>query len=74
MERETAQAEIALIPLLTAEASRNTMRRQVHDLRIERDVMKDKEDWIVGKSFYNTANYVPKSYYLRKDADFDDDY
>ncbi|KAG2232455.1 GRIM-19 [Thamnidium elegans] len=57
LKRENIWARINLIPLLTAEADRDTYRRAEAAKAREQEIMKDVEGWKAGESVYNNTKY-----------------
>lgn len=57
MKRENLWARINLIPLLTAEADRDSYRRAEAAKAREQEIMKDVKDWKAGESVYNNTKY-----------------
>ncbi|KAI8640232.1 GRIM-19 [Parasitella parasitica] len=57
LKRENLWARINLIPLLTAEADRDTYRRTEAAKAREEEIMKDVKDWKAGESVYNNTKY-----------------
>ena len=62
LEREKVWSRIHLIPMLQAEADRDTYRREVAAKEREAEIMKDVKGWKVGESVYNSDRYAPKSF------------
>ena len=62
LHREKVWSRIHLIPLLQAEADRDTYRREVAAKEREAEIMKDVKDWKVGESVYNSKRYTPQSF------------
>ena len=67
LKRERLQGELALAAAIEAERDRERMRRQVADLRVERDAMKEVDGWVVGESVYHSSNYVPPKSHIPAD-------
>ncbi|KAL0136500.1 NADH dehydrogenase 1 alpha subcomplex subunit 13 NDUFA13/GRIM19 [Mucor lusitanicus] len=57
LKRENLWARINLVPLLTAEADRDTYRRTEAAKAREAEIMKDVKDWKAGESVYNNTKY-----------------
>ncbi|CEP15976.1 hypothetical protein [Parasitella parasitica] len=57
LKRENLWARINLVPLLTAEADRDTYRRTEAAKAREEEIMKDIKDWKAGESVYNNTKY-----------------
>lgn len=57
LKRENLWSRIHLIPLLTAEADRDTYRRTEAAKAREEEIMKDVEGWKAGESVYNNTKY-----------------
>jgi NADH dehydrogenase (ubiquinone) 1 alpha subcomplex subunit 13 len=57
LKRENLWARINLVPLLTAEADRDTYRRTEAAKAREEETMKDVKNWKVGESVYNNTKY-----------------
>lgn len=64
LKRENLWARIHLIPLLTAEADRDTYRRVEAAKSREQEIMKDVEGWKVGESVYNSSKYYTAPKYV----------
>ncbi|KAF9896509.1 hypothetical protein BX616_007308, partial [Lobosporangium transversale] len=62
LEREKVWSRIHLIPLLQAEADRDTYRREVAAKQREAEIMKNHKGWKAGESVYNSDRYAPKPY------------
>ncbi|PWN18517.1 GRIM-19 [Microstroma glucosiphilum] len=62
LKRERAWSRINLVPLLMAEADRDTYRREQAALAREKEIMKDVHGWEAGKSVYNSKRYTPPNY------------
>ncbi|PWN94244.1 hypothetical protein FA10DRAFT_274252 [Acaromyces ingoldii] len=62
LKREKAWSRIHLVPLLLAEADRDTYRREQAQYAREKEIMKDVPDWEARKSVYNTKRYTPQSF------------
>ncbi|KAF9925014.1 hypothetical protein FBU30_005148 [Linnemannia zychae] len=61
LEREKIWSRIHLIPLLQAEADRDTYRRETAAVEREAEIMKDVKGWKAGESVYNSKRYTPQS-------------
>ncbi|KAF9434387.1 hypothetical protein BGZ76_008102 [Entomortierella beljakovae] len=61
LEREKIWSRIHLVPLLQAEADRDTYRREAAANEREAEIMKDVKGWKAGESVYNSKRYAPKS-------------
>lgn len=62
LEREKVWSRIHLIPLLQAEADRDTYRREVAANEREAEIMKDVKGWKAGESVYNSKRYTPQTF------------
>ncbi|KDN36141.1 GRIM-19 [Tilletiaria anomala UBC 951] len=62
LKRERAWSRIHLVPMLLAEADRDTYRREQAQLSREKEIMKDVPGWEAGKSVYNTKRYTPNTF------------
>lgn len=62
LEREKVWSRIHLIPLLQAEADRDTYRREVASKEREAEIMKDVKGWKAGESVYNSKRYNPQTF------------
>jgi len=57
LKREKAWSRIHLVPLLVAEADRDTYRKEQAAIAREREVMKNVKGWDASKSVYNNPKY-----------------
>ncbi|KAI9025031.1 GRIM-19 [Phycomyces nitens] len=63
LKRENLWARINVVPLLTAEADRDTYRRTQAANAREAEIMKDVKGWKAGESVYNnTKYYIPPNF------------
>ncbi|KAG0221969.1 hypothetical protein BGW41_006282 [Actinomortierella wolfii] len=62
LEREKVWSRIHLVPLLQAEADRDTYRRELAAKAREAEIMKDVKGWKAGESVYNSKRYQPNTY------------
>ncbi|KAF9949250.1 hypothetical protein BGZ65_007465 [Modicella reniformis] len=62
LEREKVWSRIYLIPMLQAEADRDTYRREVAAREREAQIMKNVKGWKVGESVYNSKRYTPQTH------------
>ncbi|CAO1615155.1 unnamed protein product [Jaminaea pallidilutea] len=62
LKREKAWSRIHLVPMLLAEADRDTYRREQANLQREKEIMKDVPGWEAGKSVYNSKRYTPQKF------------
>ncbi|PWN24384.1 GRIM-19 [Jaminaea rosea] len=62
LAREHAWSRIHLVPLLQAEADRDSYRREQANLAREKEIMKDVPGWEAGKSVYHSQRYQPRNF------------